>query len=281
MLSVSGVAGLLLAGAGCGGGGSSGGTGGKGGAGGAAGAGGAGGGAGGAGGAHDAGAGGTGGAQDAAVDQLTDASSSPISFTFNTDAEVFMLDTFPSTSPVNLAATTPDGGASPTLAFDGTTGMPAAGSLKITATFTDYNQMVTVMRDFTGGTLNVTGKTITAQVMLGGAAGAGDGGATDGGGTPASSAFSGFVVLFAQSAPPILSTTIGYAESDPIGLTDNAWHTLTFNLTSPHFMSGFLPGQVEQLGIKILSPQPAADGGASAFGSPEAITIHFDTLVSN
>ena len=268
------VAGLLLAVVGCGGGGSAGGKGGAGGTGGAAGA-------GGSGGIQEAGAGGTGGAHDAAVDVAVDAGA-PLSFTFNTDAEVFQLDTFASTSPLNLAATTPDGGAGPTLAFDGTTGMPAAGSLKITATFTDYFQMVSVTRQITGATLNLAGKTVTAQVMLGGAATAGDGGATDGGSTSGSSSFSGFVVLFASSAPPVLSTTIGYAESAPVGFTDNNWHTVTFNLAAPQFSSSFDPSMVQEIGIKILSPQPAAsDAGTTPFGTPEAITIHFDTLVSN
>jgi len=69
---------------------------------------------------------------------------------FTTNAlEGFALNTFMSTSAgaaINLAVR--EGGTAATLAWDGTDGDPAAGSLKVDAPYTDYNQYVDIQHNF-------------------------------------------------------------------------------------------------------------------------------------
>jgi hypothetical protein len=88
-----------------------------------------------------------------------------VNYTFNTGIEGWMFSTYADLGSRNLTGIypAPDGGAdagdagaaadagggdagapppTPTLEFDGTTGNPAAGSLKITVTFTDCHQYV-------------------------------------------------------------------------------------------------------------------------------------------
>jgi hypothetical protein len=96
-----------------------------------------------------------GGAADASVTHV-------ISYTFDTSTQGWMFSTYPDPISTNLTgayvvdggadggvlptdAAVGDGGApapTPTLAFDGTIGQPTAGSLKITAAFTDCKQYV-------------------------------------------------------------------------------------------------------------------------------------------
>jgi hypothetical protein len=64
---------------------------------------------------------------------------------FDSNAEGFTLNNF-NTMSGNLLR--PDGGAPATLAWSSTEGAPGAGSLKIEAPFTDYNQFVDVVRFF-------------------------------------------------------------------------------------------------------------------------------------
>ena len=289
MLSVSGVAGLLFTGAGCGSSGGSGGTGGT-------------------GGTHDAGGGaggsggtgGAGGTHDAAVgDAATDAALSTINFTFDTSTQGFLIDNNAATNPVNLGAGSVDGGSGPTLSFDSTTGMPTAGSLNLDVTFTDYSQVVMVKLDYQLGSLqNLAGKTLTAQIRLdgpatptdGGSSGdaaAGDAAAGDGGGsTTTSSSFTGVAHLFVLTTPvPVPPATGSYffAQGTSINLLDHNWHAMTFDMSHPEYMAaGYDPTQIVQIGVQLASPgAPAADAGAPPFGAAQALSIHFDTLVSN
>jgi hypothetical protein len=268
LLSVSSGAALILSVTGCGSssGGSATGTGGHGGA-------------GGAGGAHDGGAGSGGaGGHDAAMDQTADTAAGMVNFTFTTDTEGFMIDNF--ASPTNLGSAVTDGGAGPTAAFDGSTGMPAPGSLLINATFTDYNQVLIVRQLYQSGLpLNLTGKILSAQIRFNGPAGT-DGGAADGG-SSGSSTFVGLVHLYALSTPD----TVSYfaAEGPSITMTDHNWHALSFDMANPGFAApGFQPTQIVQLGVQFATPSPAApDAAAPAFGAPQSISVNFDTLVSN
>ena len=99
------------------------------------------------------------------------------SFTFDTDLNGFDIDPNPTTNPVNLGAIAADGGAPVTATFDGSVGMPAPGSAHITATFSDYNQVVAFRHVYANNTqmVDLTGATLTARVRLDPGA---DGGAT-------------------------------------------------------------------------------------------------------
>src|SRR3954468_16435785 len=116
----------------------------------------------GGGGNKDAAPDGTGGNKDAALD-TGDAGNPALKFTWdtgNSSAELFDIDTFATVSPVNLGAPG-DGGTAPTLMFDSQVGMPVPGSLKLTVTFTDYNQTVTIRHVFpNSGTAKLAGKTV-------------------------------------------------------------------------------------------------------------------------
>jgi hypothetical protein len=232
------------------------------------------GGGGGAGGNKDAAAGGSGGATDAHLDSADsgDAANPALKFTWdtaNSGGELFEIDTFPTVSPVNLGAT-PDGGSGPVLTFDSQVGMPVPGSLKLTVTFTDYNQTVTIRHVFmNNATAKLGGKTVTGQIRL------------DAG----SAAFKGVAHLIALSTPTPndAGASYIYAQGNSVGLLDNNFHVLTFNLTTPEFASaGFDANDIVQFGLQLASPAaPAADAAQVPFGAAEAITIHLDSVVSN
>jgi hypothetical protein len=268
----AGATGLLLTtGGGCGGGGSggSGGTGGHGGTGGSLDA-----------AAGSGGHGGSGGADaggDVAADTHpgSDAAVGSVSYTFNTGDEGFAIDPVPGTNPTNLGAPM-DGGTAPTIAFDSATGMPNPGSLHITATFTDYNQVVNVRIVLSAGTVNLTGKTLTGEVRLD---------APPGADASAAGAFTGMTQLYVVTSPspPAPSPGFYYGNGPQVALPDNNWHELTLNLAQPLFKAtGFDPSTIVQLGVQFASPQPAAsDAAIPAFGAPQSVSFHFDSLVSN
>ena len=268
-LATSGAVGLFLSGASCG---SSGG-------GGAAGAGGhAGTGGGGAGGAHDGGGGtgGQGGARDAGMDLAADSAVGSVNFTFNTDMQGFAIDPFASPTNLGAGAGTGDGGAAPTALFDGTIGMPTPGSAHITATFTAFNQVLIVMATYQVGLpLNLTGKVLSAQIKLDGPGTSADGG------SGGSSSFSGIVHLYALST--VDGVSFFAAEGPNISLTDNNWHPLTFDMAHPGFAAtGFQAAQIVNLGVQFATPSNTApDAATPAFGSPQSISVHFDSLISN
>ena len=265
------VAGMVVLG-GCGSSGG-GGTGGAGGHGGALGGAGGHGGTGGAGGVTDGGVtdgvldarGGTdGGVGDGPVDAPPVAM---LSFTFDSDLNGFDIDPNPTTNPVNLGALSADGGAPVTLTFDGSDGMPAPGSARVDATFSDYDQVV-AFRHVYPLPINLTGATLTARVRLDAGP---DGGATT---------FSGIARVYALS-----TTTPAFylAEGGTVNLNDNAWHTMTFHLTSPEFIDpSFDPTSVVQLGVHLATPPPVTgDAAVPPFGAPQAISVHIDTLTTN
>src|SRR5581483_1567560 len=93
-----------------------------------------------------------------------------LSFTFDSDLNGFDIDPNPTTSPLNLGGVMVDGGSPVTLGFDGSVGMPQPGSAHVTATFSDYNQLVAFRHVYpsvpTLQTINLTGATLTARVRL-------------------------------------------------------------------------------------------------------------------
>jgi hypothetical protein len=241
---------------------------------------------------------------------ITDGNSERATATLNvgfmSDTEGFAVDTFPNLppfgpgNPQNIGGV-PNGAAAPDAVFDGAVGMPTPGSLHITATFTDFNQTVSV-RNIYSPTINLAGKRITAMVRLD------------------SGSFSGLAVLFALSSPS-LGDAAGYffAQGNSFRPRDNDWHMVTFNMSSPEFAAnGFNAGDIVQFGIQLASGEAptgaggagggggggaagstGADGGGadgasdapggagggggstSSYGAPQSVSFHIDTITSN
>ncbi len=231
----------------CGGtGGAGGGTAGAGGRGGAGGTAGGTGGTAGAGGS--AGAGGTAGTGGSNTDGGTTAA---FSYLFNTTTEGFALNNFNGAG--NLVNV--EGGTPPTLGFDGNVGNPNNGSLKVTATFTGYNQFVLSTLNVSPG-FNGKNKTIHAWVMVD----AVEGGANFGGGAQLS------------------VNAIGYvgAQGAYTGITPGQWKEITLDLGAAHTANAnFDDSQIIQLSVQFHSGgQP--EGGT--FGSPVNAVFHIDTI---
>ena len=105
-----------------------------------------------------------------------------MNYTFDTGLQTWALSTYADPNGHNLAgAYTMDGGidaapvpvdagagfVAPTLTFDSAVGSPSPGSLKMTATFTDYNQYVDAIVNLTPTTtLDLTGKTLHASLQV-------------------------------------------------------------------------------------------------------------------
>jgi hypothetical protein len=253
LIIVAGLAGALATAVGCGssgssstdaGGGKGGGTGGGGGKGGSG---------GGAGGAAGGGTGGGAGGTPGLVNHL-----------FNTDAEGFVLNNYADPARINLAGNyMGDGGidagtAAPTLTWDSAVGNPSAGSLKITATWTNYDQYVDVVINQgqpTPGLLNLAGKTLHAMVML------------DSATLPPS-----FGVQLHASTGPNYSS---YGNGAFTTLTMGTWVPLTLDLSTVT-STGWDPTMVVQIGVQLSSGGVPADAGT--FGSPLTVTFHVDTI---
>ncbi len=231
------VAGALVA-AGCGSSGGGGGTGG------AAGAG-----TGGRGGSGSGGTGTGGGAGGADAGTAL-----AVNYTFTTATQGWVLNTFEQTG--NLAAQGAldggmlDGGVVPTLAFDSTTGSPSPGSLKITATFTDYNQYIDGIANITS--VDLTGKTLHAKVML------------------MSGTWPGYAVIHASSTSTYIYDAKGYG-----GLTAGTWTDLAFDLSTAT-ATGWMASQVVQIGIQVGTGAPP-DAGVK-LPAPIPVVLYIDTV---
>jgi hypothetical protein len=154
--------------------------------------------------------------------------------------------------------------------------MPMAGSLTITAQFTDFNQTVNVRRvNLTAvppQTISLSGKILSAEVRL-----------------DPGSASTATVHLFALSTPSPPRAAPGYyfAQGNTILLSDNNWHTLTFDLSVPEFAAvGFDATDIVQIGVQLASgahaTAQAGDGSSSStYGAPQSIALHFDSVTTN
>jgi hypothetical protein len=228
------VAGALVA-AGCGSSGGGGGTGG------AAGA--------GTGGRGGSGSGGTGtgaGGADAGV-------APAVNYTFTTTTQGWVLNNFEQTGNLDAPSSLDggiDGGVAPTLTFDSTTGNPSPGSLKVTATFTDYNQYIDPIINFSS--LDLTGKTLHAKVML------------------MSGTWPGYAVIHASSTSTYIYDAKGYG-----GLTAGAWTDLAFDLNTAT-TTGWMASQVVQLGIQVGTGAPP-DAGVK-LPAPIPVVLFIDTV---
>jgi hypothetical protein len=221
------------------------------------------------------------------------AAASATAFKFSADTEGFAVDTFANPGPYtdgnpqNIGGV-PNGADTPTATFDDSRGMPDNGSIRVKATFNEFNQTVTLRRTYQPAqTVNLTGKVVTAQIKL-----------ADG------DKFTGIVHLMALSSPSPPNPGPGYyfAQGDSIKLADKEWHTLRFNMSSPEFAAtGWTPSDIVQIGVQfasgLASPTPVTNGAAGAggtggaggaggsggpsYGSPQSIELNFDTLTWN
>jgi hypothetical protein len=197
-------------------------------------------------------------------------------FNFSTDVQNFKLDSTPGSSPyVNLAA--PDAGAA-TLTwaskdYDGSAVIPNAGSLMITATFTNWNQFVVVTVPFPTDNIGnpiplkdpITGKykTIKARVEI------------TSGLSPNLNQFPGGAILYLQT-----DNTYNWGESTWANVSStNSWMTLSFDAGAPGTgtVAAFVATDpMGTLGIKISS-----NGGGTtppAFGAAQNTVIYIDQI---
>ena len=202
------------------------------------------------------------------------ASAGPVTlFSFDSSDDKWALNTYQATdpttgapvSPFNLAApgVLSDGAldagiAAPTLGADSTVGNPP-GSLKVVATFTDYNQQVNP--NFNWGSLALqdwTGKVVSVSIKV----------------DPAVSTFAGGgVQLFAQD-----SNYTGLFQWTDFP-TDNGWHTYTLDMTKTS-SPAVNPAQIIQFTVQIASPGTPTttdDGGVTPF-TPTTVTAYIDTI---
>ena len=187
------------------------------------------------------------------IDTLTDGSGNPAALapnaTFDVNTQGF----------VATAATHPDGGATPTVTFDSTTGNPTPGSIGVTLPFNGFNQGYTVQQDV-APTADLSGKTLHAKVMLD---------KVDGG---TASFPSGYVQLFVQSGG------FKYANGQGASLTAGSWADLTLTISTPSFMvSGYDPTQIIQVGVQF-GTGGMPDGGV--FGAATSPKFHVDSIVA-
>jgi hypothetical protein len=182
------------------------------------------------------------------IDSLTDGSGNPPALTPNATFDVNTQGF------VATANTHPDGGATPTVAFDAPT-----SSIDVTLPFNGYNQSYTVQSDV-APTADLSGKTLHAKVTLD---------KIDGGTT---SFPSGYVQLFVQSGE------FKYANGPAKNLTAGLPTDLTMTISTPSFMvTGYDPTQIVQVGVQFgTSSMP--DGGV--FGAETSPKFHIDSIVA-
>lgn len=186
-----------------------------------------------------------------------DAGTAPaVNYTFDTATQGWVLNNFEQAGNLDaqgfLDGGMLDGGVVPTLAFDATAGSPSPGSLKITATFTDYNQYIDPIVNFSS--MDLTGKTIHAKVML------------------AAGTWPGYAVIHASSTSTYIYDAKGYG-----GLTAGTWTDLTFDLSTAT-ATGFTAAQIVQLGLQVGTGAPP-DAGVK-LPAPIPVVLNIDTVVS-
>jgi hypothetical protein len=190
------------------------------------------------------------------IDSITDTAAGvtvavPIAYTFDVATEGFDLNRYVSTTQTNLAA--PGSGASPTVTFDATEGDPTPGSLKVSATFSNFKQFIDVTANPTPP-LNLTGKILHAKVRLTSGTFAVGAGAT----LHASSG----TIAFVYGAGPYTPLTFG------------VWTDLTLDVSTVT-TAGFDPTQVVQLGVQFYTGDPPEAG---AFAGPNDVVFHIDSI---
>lgn len=184
-----------------------------------------------------------------------DAGSTPlINYTFDTSTQGWTLNNFEQAGNLDAQGALDggmlDGGVVPTLALDSSVGNPSPGALKVTATFTDYNQYIDAIINL--ASMDLTGKTLHAKVML------------------MSGTFPGYAVIHASSTSTYIYDAKGY-----VGLTAGTWTDLTFDLSTAT-ATGWTPAQIVQVGIQVGSGSPPDAGVKLPATLP--VVLYIDTV---
>jgi hypothetical protein len=171
-------------------------------------------------------------------------------YTFDTSIQAWELNKYADANRKNLAD--PASGSTPTLAWDGSTGDPTPGSLKATATFTDWKQFVDAMINLTP-TKSIPGRVLRVRVRL------------------VSGKFTGGAQIHANTG-----SSYRYAAGTWTTIASGQWVELTLDLDAAHAAdSAFDPTMVVQVGVKF---DTGGDGGSSSFGSAVAAVFQIDTF---
>lgn len=184
-----------------------------------------------------------------------------LSFTFDSSVQNWAINTYHDLNSTNLGfELAPDAGIDasvvPTLTHDATDGSPAtpAGCLKLTATFTGYNQYIDVKVGISP-TVSLSGMKMHAQVQLASATG----------GT-----FPGGAILETDT-----TAAYTYGGSTGTSLTVGTWTPLVLDLNTVS-TAGYDDTMVIQVGVQFYSGSAPTDGG-TALGPIEA-TFLIDTV---
>jgi hypothetical protein len=173
-------------------------------------------------------------------------------YTFDTSLQGWELNAYADTNRKNLAAPASGSTPTPTLAWDGSTGDPTAGSLKATATFTDWKQFVDAMINVSPAK-SIPGRVLRVRVKL------------------VSGKFTGGAQIHANTG-----SSYRYAAGTWTTIASGQWVELTLDLDAAHAAdSAFDPTMVVQVGVKF---DTGGDGGSSAFGSAVAAVFQIDTF---
>jgi hypothetical protein len=190
-----------------------------------------------------------------------------LSYTFGSSVQGWSINVYHDTgTSTNIGwELSPDAGIDaampPMLTHDDTDGDPAAtapGCLKLTTTFTGYNQYVDIKIGI-NPMLDLSGKTLTAKVQLASATG----------GT-----FPGGAILEADTTP-----SYSYGGSGGLPLTTSGtWKTLQLALDTVTPLTGqtYDPKMVIQVGVQFYSGSPPTDGGTTL--GPIEATFLIDTV---
>ena len=189
------------------------------------------------------------------IDGITDGAGATVgpaavAYNFDIAAQGFQYNNYLPTNQTNLAA--PGAASPPTLMWDAVEGSPTKGSLKASATFTDYKQLIDVILN-PSPALNLMGKTLHAKVRLtSGTFGSGSG-----------------ALLHASTGMSYLYGAGAYTT-----LTYSTWTDLTLDLSTVT-TALYDPTMVVQIGIQFYSGDPT---DAGAFAGPNQVVFHIDSI---
>jgi hypothetical protein len=166
--------------------------------------------------------------------------------------EGWLLNNYADTSRANLADPARAASPAPTLAFDSTVGNPDAGSLKISAHFTDWKQYVDAIINVSPRKM-LTGRVLRARIRL------------------TSGSFGGGAQIHAGTGD-----NYRFAAGTWTTMTVGSWTEVAIDLDAARAAdSMFDPSMVVQIGVKF---DTGGDGISAAFGSPVDAVFQIDTF---
>jgi len=175
-----------------------------------------------------------------------------VNYTFDTDAQSFALNTYESSTTKNLgAANSPT---TPVLSWDGATGTPTPGSLKLAVSFSDYKQYVDPALNLSS--VDLTGKVLHAFIKLD------------------SGTFMGGAQLHAGAGPNYTFASSAYTTFSAL----DTWVELTLDCSMAQAMdSAFVANDIRQIGIQLSTGDPYDGGGAFI---PVDTVFHMDAITA-